>query len=201
MFFCEKILTRLYELDLSCDRDILMRDLRLYRQSISLVTAMADIAGIWSLEKVTGTLTDFADASVRVSLDWLLKNKSAQYGLDTPLTADQCQCVILGMGKYGARELNYSSDIDIVVFYEPDGIASLGEHKIAEFWIELTKDLSTILQSTTDAGFVFRVDLRLPALIWFHTLSGIPSCGRNLLRIFRSKLGAGRFHQSAPDCW
>ena len=159
--FCEKILTRLYELDLSCDRDILMRDLRLYRQSISLVTAMADIAGIWSLEKVTGTLTDFADASVRVSLDWLLKNKSAQYGLDTPLTADQCQCVILGMGKYGARELNYSSDIDIVVFYEPDGIASLGEHKIAEFWIELTRNLSTILQSTTDAGFVFRVDLRL----------------------------------------
>ena len=159
--FCEKILTLIFDQDLSCDRDGLMRDLRLYRQSISLATAMADIAGLWSLEEVTGTLTDFADASVRISLDWLLKNKSAQYGLDIPPTGDQCQCVVLGMGKYGARELNYSSDIDIVVFYEPDGIVSLDSHKLAEFWIDLTRDLSTILQFTTDAGFVFRVDLRL----------------------------------------
>ena len=159
--FCEKILTHIYEQDLSCDQDGLMRYLRLCRQSISLATAMADIAGIWSLDEVTGTLTDFADASVRVSLDWLLKNRSVQYGLDAPPTADQCQCVILGMGKYGARELNYSSDIDIVVFYEPEGIKSLDGYKLNEFWVELTKNLSTILQSTTDAGFVFRVDLRL----------------------------------------
>ena len=159
--FCEKILTHIYEQDLSCDQDGLMRYLRLCRQSMSLATAMADIAGIWSLDEVTGTLTDFADASVRVSLDWLLKNRSVQYGLDAPPTADQCQCVILGMGKYGARELNYSSDIDIVVFYEPEGIKSLDGYKLNEFWVELTKNLSTILQSTTDAGFVFRVDLRL----------------------------------------
>ena len=159
--FCEKILTHIYEQDLSCDQDGLMRYLRLCRQSISLATAMADIAGIWSLDEVTGTLTDFADASVRVSLDWLLKNRSVQYGLDAPPTADQCQCVILGMGKYGARELNYSSDIDIVVFYEPEGIKSLDGYKLNESWVELTKNLSTILQSTTDAGFVFRVDLRL----------------------------------------
>ena len=159
--FCEKILTHIYEQDLSCDQDGLMRYLRLCRQSISLATAMADIAGIWSLDEVTGTLTDFADASVRVSLDWLLKNRSVQHGLDAPPTADQCQCVILGMGKYGARELNYSSDIDIVVFYEPEGIKSLDGYKLNEFWVELTKNLSTILQSTTDAGFVFRVDLRL----------------------------------------
>lgn len=159
--FCEKILTYIYEQDLSCDQDELMRYLRLCRQSISLATAMADIAGIWSLDEVTGTLTDFADASVRISLDWLLKNQSAQYGLDASPTADQCQCVILGMGKYGARELNYSSDIDIVVFYEPEGIKSLDGYKLNEFWVELTKNLSTILQSTTDAGFVFRVDLRL----------------------------------------
>ena len=159
--FCEKILTHIYEYDLSCDQDGLMRYLRLCRQSISLATAMADIADIWSLDEVTGTLTDFADASVRVSLDWLLKNKSVQYGLDEPPTADQCQCVILAMGKYGARELNYSSDIDIVVFYEPEGIKSLDGYKLNEFWVELTKNLSTILQSTTDAGFVFRVDLRL----------------------------------------
>ena len=79
--FCEKILTHIYEQDLSCDQDGLMRYLRLCRQSISLATAMADIAGIWSLDEVTGTLTDFADASVRVSLDWLLKNRSVQYGL------------------------------------------------------------------------------------------------------------------------
>lgn len=159
--FCEKIMADLYALDLSCNRDELMRDLRLCRQSISLATAMADIAEIWSLEDVTGTLTNLADAAIRVSFNWLLQNKSQQYDMQAPLLADQSQCVILGMGKYGARELNYSSDIDIVVFYEPEGMTALSHDKIAEFWIELTKDLSTILQSTTEAGFVFRVDLRL----------------------------------------
>jgi 2-dehydropantoate 2-reductase len=75
--------------------------------------------------------------------------------------AEQTGLVILGMGKYGAGELNYSSDIDLVVFYEPDQLALRDGLEPSEFFVRLTRDLVKIIQERTEDGYVFRVDLRL----------------------------------------
>ena len=69
--------------------------------------------------------------------------------------------IVLAMGKYGAGELNYSSDIDLIVFYDPDRIALAPGLEPAEFFVRLTRDLVQLLEERTGDGYVFRTDLRL----------------------------------------
>ena len=83
---------------------------------------MANITGAWELEEVTEALTAFADGAVESSVFWLLRNAATRgQVLRAPeeMSPEGSGLVILGMGKYGSGELNYSSDIDLVVFYEP----------------------------------------------------------------------------------
>ena len=68
---------------------------------------------------------------------------------------------IIAMGKMGAFELNYSSDIDIIVLYDPDKVRYRGRKSLSELYVRITRDLSAMMQEFTSEGYVFRVDLRL----------------------------------------
>ena len=142
----------------------LMRALRQAKSQAALLIAIADITGTWPLELVTKALSDFADATVIAAIEWLLRD-GAKRGqvLAEPegLTAKDSGLAILGMGKYGALELNYSSDIDIVVFFEPGQLPLKDGLDHGEFFVKLTKALVKIMQERTEDGYVFRTDLRL----------------------------------------
>jgi glutamate-ammonia-ligase adenylyltransferase len=141
-----------------------MAALRHAKAEAALLIAMADITGAWSLEKVTGALTAFADMAVGSSVVWLLRNAAARGQiLRSPqeISPEGSGLVLLGMGKYGSGELNYSSDIDMVVFYEPGQLPLKDGLDDGEFFVRLTKDLVKMLQERTADGYVFRTDLRL----------------------------------------
>jgi glutamate-ammonia-ligase adenylyltransferase len=142
----------------------LMRALRLAKQETHLLIALADIGGVWDVVKVTRALSDSADAFVSCALRYLLR-EAARGGKLTLADADDpekgCGLVILALGKHGARELNYSSDVDLVVFFDPESPALTDGVEPAPLFVRITKSLSRILQERTGDGYVLRVDLRL----------------------------------------
>ena len=149
--------------DLEKQADV-MAALRLAKAEAALLIAMADITGTWPLEKVTGALTDFADTAVGSSIAWLLRNAATRGQIllaPEEVSPEGSGLVLLGMGKYGSRELNYSSDIDMVVFYEPGQMPLKDGLDDGEFFVRVTKDLVKMLQERTAEGYVFRTDLRL----------------------------------------
>ncbi|MGF7161105.1 glutamate-ammonia-ligase adenylyltransferase [Rhodoligotrophos appendicifer] len=138
--------------------------LRQARRKAALVIALADLSGRWTVQEVTAGLTRFADAALGAAVDWLLRDAHGrgQIVLSDPATPGTGSgLIVLAMGKYGAGELNYSSDIDIIIFYDP-ATAPLAEGiEAASFFVKLTKRLVQLLQDITAEGYVFRVDLRL----------------------------------------
>ncbi|MFN4355935.1 bifunctional [glutamine synthetase] adenylyltransferase/[glutamine synthetase]-adenylyl-L-tyrosine phosphorylase [Parvibaculum sp.] len=141
-----------------------MAALRHAKAEAALLVAMADITGAWPLEKVTGALTGFADMAVDSSVVWLLRNAATRGQIlraPEEVSPEGSGLVLLGMGKYGSRELNYSSDIDMVVFYEPGQLPLKDGLDDGEFFVRVTKDLVKMLQERTAEGYVFRTDLRL----------------------------------------
>jgi len=101
------------------------RSLRIAKRRLSLTTALADIAEIWSLEEVTGALSDFADASLDCASSYLLAQAADRDVFRLPDPTDPLPgsgLIVIGMGKLGARELNYSSDIDLIILYDTDRI-------------------------------------------------------------------------------
>ena len=99
--------------------------LRICKRRIALSIAVADITGAWSLEKVTASLTDFAADALSCATAFMLRD-AANNGAITLVHENDPEkdsgLIILAMGKMGARELNYSSDIDLIVFYDPEKV-------------------------------------------------------------------------------
>ncbi len=142
----------------------IMRALRHAKARASLLIALVDLGGIWTIEEITAALTRFADAMLNAAINWLLLD-AARAGkfrcMDEKNPSHHCGYAALAMGKHGAGELNYSSDIDLIILYDPE-TAPLGEGvEPATFFVRLTKRLVTILQDVTEDGYGFRVDLRL----------------------------------------
>jgi glutamate-ammonia-ligase adenylyltransferase len=138
--------------------------LRRAKRQIALAIAFADISGAWSLEKITGALTQFADACVGAALRFLFRESAAGTPLDSRTPAGleaQTGLVVLAMGKYGAHELNYSSDIDLVVFYDTERFPFRKRNDPRAAAVDLVKGLVRLLSEITADGYVFRVDLRL----------------------------------------
>ena len=135
----------------------LMTELRRAKAKSAIIIALADLSGQWPLDKTTDALTQFADAALSSAVDWLLA-RSVSNGVP----AQQSGYVVLAMGKYGAHELNYSSDIDLIVFFDPETASktALASDPSTHF-VRLTRRLVKILQERTGDGYVFRVDLRL----------------------------------------
>jgi glutamate-ammonia-ligase adenylyltransferase len=145
------------------DRNRLMR-LRIAKRRVSLTVAVADITGAWSLEQVTGALSDLADTAIGFALAYLLRRAASDDLLALRDAGDPQRhsgLVVLGMGKLGARELNYSSDIDLIVLYDDEAAFYTGPDTLQSCFVRLTRDLIAILSDRTGDGYVFRTDLRL----------------------------------------
>ena len=135
-----------------------MRALRQFKTAVALLTALADLAGVWPVMTVTRRLSEAADAAVGAAVRFLFRQAAArgEWLSDTP-----DGYIVLAMGKYGAFELNYSSDIDLIVFYDLSRIRLRAGAEIQHFFVRLTRDLVRLLHERTGDGYVFRTDLRL----------------------------------------
>jgi glutamate-ammonia-ligase adenylyltransferase len=142
----------------------IMSGLRVAKRRMSLAVALADICGVWTLAEVTGALSRFADSCVGTALRFLLRIAAAETSLAS-LSAEQLEAetglVVLAMGKYGACELNYSSDIDLIVFYEAERFPFRKRDDPRAAAVDIVKGLVKLLSEVTAEGYVFRVDLRL----------------------------------------
>ena len=157
--YLDTLYTRLDdEMAAASDKDAAMALLRHARNRAALTIAVADLADAWDVETVTRYLTRLADVAVRCGLDFLLRAAVAEARL-TAFSRDGL--VVLALGKHGGEELNYSSDIDFVIYYTPDALPLAEGQDRRKFHIKLVQDLMALLQNPTADGFVFRVDLRL----------------------------------------
>ncbi len=141
----------------------LSRLLRVAKRQVALATAIADLGGLWSLDRITHTLSALACAALRRSVAHLLRAGHDDGALRLPDPAapeTACGFTVLAMGKLGAGELNYSSDIDLVLLHDPDlGVCAAGE---ATAWFSrLSRALVGLMEARDSEGYVFRMDLRL----------------------------------------
>jgi glutamate-ammonia-ligase adenylyltransferase len=147
------------------DETHLMGFLRKAKRESALLVALADLGGVWDLVEVTEALTRFADAAVSAALSFLLRNyaQTGRLALDaeTPDIERDSGIVVLALGKHGARELNYSSDVDLVVFFDQFTKSAPAGAEPSPLFARLTKALARLLQEPTGEGYVLRVDLRL----------------------------------------
>jgi len=140
---------------------VLQGTLRRLRQREMVRIAWRDLAGWANLGETLATLSELADACVDAALGFLHESLVARHG--TPLGAGgtaQQHLVVLGMGKLGGRELNFSSDIDLIFCYPEEGETDTGLSN-HEFFVRLGQALIRALNESTADGFVFRVDMRL----------------------------------------
>ena len=143
--------------------DTLAKVLRHAKRRIALITALADLGGIWPLERVTEALTDFADSAVDHCLRSLVADEIRRGKLPGAQAGDAASAagmVVLAMGKMGACELNYSSDIDLICLFDETRYAGAEQEARAAF-IRVTRRMTALLSDATADGYVFRVDLRL----------------------------------------
>jgi len=142
----------------------LMSPLRRTKRKVALGIAVADITGTWNLEQVTGQLSEFAALAVDGAMAVLLRAAALRGELELPDPRHPCRgsgFVALGMGKLGARELNYSSDIDLIMLFDQDVVRYQGRKSPLECFVRMTQQLFRLLHDRTDEGYVFRTDLRL----------------------------------------
>jgi [glutamine synthetase] adenylyltransferase / [glutamine synthetase]-adenylyl-L-tyrosine phosphorylase len=143
----------------------LMTAMRRAKRESALLVALADIGGVWDVNAATEALTRFADAAVGAAVDFLLRQhaRAGRLALDPDAPDPQIGCglVVLALGKHGARELNYSSDVDLIVLYDPAAASLPPGTEPGPLFARLTRALARLLQERTSDGYVLRVDLRL----------------------------------------
>jgi [glutamine synthetase] adenylyltransferase / [glutamine synthetase]-adenylyl-L-tyrosine phosphorylase len=145
------------------DQAEFMRALRQSKARAALLIGLRDLGG-WPLEDVTAALTRFADAAVASAVNWLLREQARRGKFVLADESDPSRgsgFAVIAMGKQGAFELNYSSDIDIIVLYDPATAPLAAGVEPATFFVRLTKQLAMLLQDVTEDGYCLRVDLRL----------------------------------------
>ncbi len=138
--------------------------LRMGKRRVALLTGLADIAGVWPLETVTGTLTDFADLASDLALKAAIAHEIRRKKLPGQTEDDVATAggmVSIAMGKMGAHELNYSSDIDLICLFDETRFDPSDYHDARASFIRATRKMSAMLNDLTGDGYVFRTDLRL----------------------------------------
>ncbi|RDH81550.1 MAG: bifunctional [glutamate--ammonia ligase]-adenylyl-L-tyrosine phosphorylase/[glutamate--ammonia-ligase] adenylyltransferase [endosymbiont of Galathealinum brachiosum] len=140
----------------------LMKQLRLFRAQQMLRIAWRDLADSANTKETLCNLTDLAESLVDITLETLYQDQCEQLGVPFNSREEQQRLVILGMGKLGGYELNFSSDIDLIFCFEEEGEIS-GKRSLAnsQFFIRLGQRFIKALNDVTADGFVFRVDMRL----------------------------------------
>ena len=138
--------------------------LRRAKGRTALLVALADLGGLWALEEATGALTRFADHAVHRALATHLAEEIRRGKLPGATPGDEengAGMVALAMGKMGAYELNYSSDIDLICLFDERRFDSDDYHDARAAFIRATRKAATTLSDHTGEGYVFRTDLRL----------------------------------------
>ncbi len=146
----------------SDDNDSLDQALRYFRGRHMLCIALRDLSFSCSLSELLEYLSALADQLIQCAIQWHYHSLAELHGYPMDDHGNRVPIVILAMGKLGARELNYSSDIDLIFSYEHDG-ETVGRRPLThhEFFLKLAKQFYKSLNKVTVDGFVFRVDLRL----------------------------------------
>lgn len=138
-----------------------MRILRRMKRAIALSVGVADVSGLWDLDQITGALSDAADAALDAALRVVMRAdfKAGEDG-GSPTTG----IVVLGLGKLGARALNYSSDVDLIVLYDAQTLIAHGvvrAERMRQDLVRATRRVMRLMDDRTADGYVFRTDLRL----------------------------------------
>jgi glutamate-ammonia-ligase adenylyltransferase len=137
--------------------------LRRAKRRVALLTALSDLGGVWRLEEVTAALTHLADTAVHAAMTALVADEIRRGKLPGAVATDAgtaAGMVALAMGKMGAAELNYSSDIDLVCLFDETRYPGAEQEARAAF-IRVTRKMAAMLNDPTGEGYVFRTDLRL----------------------------------------
>ena len=144
------------------NEDELMRDLRLFRNREMTRIAWRDITGSATLNQTLSDLSLLAEACLQFAHDFLYRSACIRW--ETPLLGDGTpqQLIVLGMGKLGGGELNFSSDVDLIFAFEEEGVLKGKQGRShSEFFIQVARQLIQVIDTVTADGFVFRVDVRL----------------------------------------
>ncbi len=142
----------------------LMQFLRQSKRQFSLGLALADIFENWSVAEVSNSLSVFAENVLHLAINSLLTSAHERGEINLPFPKNpekETGLIVLAMGKLGAKELNYSSDIDLIILFDREKTNYTGTKTIQEFFVNLAKNLIKILEERTIDGYVFRTDLRL----------------------------------------
>ena len=138
--------------------------LRRARRRLALLAALCDLGGVWSLEEVTGALTALADLAVSRAVAVLVGDEIRRGripGAQPDDAATGAGMVVLAMGKMGAGELNYSSDIDLICLFDDARFDDDDVHEARAAFVRVTRKMCALLSDLTSEGYVFRTDLRL----------------------------------------
>ena len=141
-----------------------MAQLRLARQRLMLWLAFRDLNGFASLEEVTHALSHFAEQVIAIAIDFQRAELETRFGLPQSKSSGlEMPLMVVGMGKLGGKELNVSSDVDLIFLYEHEGDTQGGVNSLShqEWFTRMGKRLIKFLSEYDENGFVFRVDMRL----------------------------------------
>ena len=146
------------------DESQFMADLRLARQRLMLCLGFRDLNGLADLDEVTHSLSSFAELAVSLSIAYIREDLQRRFGVPWGTSSNaEMPLMVVGMGKLGGRELNLSSDIDLIFLYEHEGETQGGPKSLSnhEWFTRMGKRLIKLLSEHDANGFVFRVDMRL----------------------------------------
>ncbi len=137
--------------------------LRIAKGKIALLAAIAETGKVWTTSEATAALSDLADQSVEACLNFLMRTaaQGCKLANNANASAANSGLAIFALGKHGGRELNYSSDIDIVAFYDPCLEVLADPAEASKTYTRIVRKLATLMQDRTEDGYVFRTDLRL----------------------------------------
>ncbi len=137
--------------------------LRRFRRQHSVAIALYDLLGLWAVEAGLRAISELADALIMSALRWLYHQQLGQYGTPRNAQGEAQPLLVIGMGKLGGGELNFSSDVDLIFVYPERGETEGGRrvYDNQEFFVRLGQRLIQLLSQVTQEGFVYRVDMRL----------------------------------------
>lgn len=135
-----------------------MAILRGFKRRTALLVGLADLGGVWPTEETLRALSVAADAAVDQAVRFLFRQAHQAGQIASPVPKGY---FVIAMGKLGGQELNYSSDIDVIVFYDEERAGLAEGIEPSAFFVRLTRELVRLLQEHTGDGYVFRTDLRL----------------------------------------
>jgi [glutamine synthetase] adenylyltransferase / [glutamine synthetase]-adenylyl-L-tyrosine phosphorylase len=144
------------------DEEQLNTRMRRLKTQVWTVTAARDLAGLADLDEVTGVFSDLAETTIQAALQFHHADLAERHGGPCHADGSPMELTVVAMGKLGGRELNVSSDIDLIFLYPEEG-ETTGRQPLShhEFFIRLGKQLIDALGQVTAEGYVFRVDMRL----------------------------------------